>query len=460
MKATQSERVLQNELKIPLSIKIAYGSGDIVNGLAFNTINFFYLFFLNAIVGLPPYLAGLVLLIGRIWDGFTDPVMGMIVDNTKSKSGKHRFWLIIAIVPFIVTFFLLWLDFPGSDISRFVIYSFLFVLFSTAFTMFNIPYGSMTADLTHDYNERTSITAVRMVFSLLAMIIGAGLTQILAGSKSLGYPGMAAIYCFVMFISGLTAYFSTKGHDIVISKSHGIRLRIWLDAFKNKPFVLLVSSYLLLTIATTGVSGIFIYYVKYTLQMTSNIQSSIIMGVLVIASIAALPLWALVSNAFSKKIALFTGMAVFGSGLIGIIFTGLNYGQVLFYTLAVICGIGLSSFFIVLWSMIPDVVEYGQLQSGQRHAGIYYGLWFFVQKLGMALSATINGWVLTWSGFKQEQGGRILEQSIDAIRGINALLVWIPIAFIIIGLIILYFYPIDATKHAEIRKELFKREMI
>jgi len=195
MTAIRNERAQQTDTKIPRSLKIAYGSGDIVNGLAFNTLNFFYLFFLNTVVGLPPYLAGLVLLIGRIWDGITDPVMGMIVDSTKSKSGKHRFWLIIAIVPFIVTFFLLWLNYPGSDIYRFVIYSFLFVLFSTAFTMFNIPYGSMTADLTRDYNERTSITGVRMVFSLLAMIIGAGLTQILAGSKGLGYPGMAAIYC-------------------------------------------------------------------------------------------------------------------------------------------------------------------------------------------------------------------------------------------------------------------------
>jgi len=458
MIATQNERALKNELKIPLSIKIAYGSGDIVNGLAFNTLNFFYLFFLNTVVGLPPYLAGLVLLIGRIWDGFTDPVMGMIVDSTKSSSGKHRFWLIIAIVPFIVTFFLLWLDYPGSDISRFVIYSLLFVLFSTAFTMFNIPYGSMTADLTHDYNERTSITAVRMVFSLLAMIIGAGLTQILAGSKNIGYPGMAAIYCIVMLISGCITFFSTRGYDTVITKANGIKLKIWFDTLKNKPFVLLVLSYFLLTIATSGVSGIFIYYVKYTLHMTNNIQSSIIMGVLVVSSIAALPLWAFVSKVYSKKAALFSGMAVFGGGLIGIVITGLDYGQILFYTLSVICGIGLSSFFIVLWSMIPDVVEHGQLQSGQRNAGVYYGLWFFVQKLGMALSATINGWVLTWSGFKQEQGGRILEQSIDAIRGINTLLVWIPVAFIIIGLFVLYYYPIDAKKHAEIRKELFKRE--
>jgi GPH family glycoside/pentoside/hexuronide:cation symporter len=147
-------------------------------------------------------------------------------------------------------------------------------------------------------------------------------------------------------------------------------------------------------------------------------------------------------------------MAVFGAGLSAITLAGLSRGPVLFYTLAVVTGTGLSSFFIVLWSMIPDVVEYGQLQTGHRHEGVYYGLWFFVQKLGMALSATVNGWVLTQTGFRQEQGGRLLEQTAATLGGIKVLLAGLPIAFIIAGLIILAFYPIDAAKHAQIRRDL------
>jgi GPH family glycoside/pentoside/hexuronide:cation symporter len=439
---------------LSLGLKLGYGSGDLVAGLAFNTLNFFYLYFLNTVVGMPAYLAGLVLLIGRVWDGVTDPVMGMIIDSTTAKQGKHRFWMLIAIVPFVVTFFLLWLRFPGGEMAQFAVYSVLFLLFSTAFTMYNIPYGSMTADLTHDYNERTGLTGVRMVFSLLAMIIGAGATQLLAGMPGFGYPGMAAVYGAVMVAAGLSAVRATRGRDTVVQKPEGVHLRIWLQAFKNRPFVLLVSSYILLTIATTGVSGIFVYFVKYNLNLRNDLQSSIIMGVLVFAAIGALPLWAWVSKAVSKKTALFTGMAVFALGLITISRTGLSLGPVLFYSLAVITGIGLSSFFIVLWSMIPDVVEYGQMQTGHRHEGVYYGLWFFVQKLGMALSAALNGAVLSATGFKQVAGGAMLDQTPHALSGISMLLAGLPLAFIAAGLLILAFYPINAAKHAEIRKKL------
>jgi GPH family glycoside/pentoside/hexuronide:cation symporter len=442
----------KKEAPLSLYVKISYGSGDLVAGLAFNTLNFFYLYFLNTVVGMPAYLAGLVLLIGRVWDAFMDPVMGMIVDSTTSKQGKHRFWMLVSIVPFVVTFFLLWMRFPGNQTIQFAVYSVLFLLFSTAFTMYNIPYGSMTADLTRDYNERTGLTGVRMVFSLFAMIVGAGLTQLLAGEKNIGYAGAAGIYGVVMVSAGLTAFFATRGRDTVVQKPEGIHLRLWLQAFQNRPFVLLVSSYLLLTIATTGVAGIFVYFVKYRLRLSGDFQSSAIMGVLVVSAIAALPLWAWVSKTVSKKAALFSGMAIFATGLIVIALTGLSFGLKMFYIFTVIAGTGLSSFFIVLWSMIPDVVEYGQMQTGNRHEGVYYGLWFFVQKLGMALSAVISGAVLSGTGFRQSTGGAILDQAPGAIAGITALLAWAPLLFIIAGLGVLVFYPIDAAKHAEIRR--------
>ncbi|HMD67819.1 MAG TPA: glycoside-pentoside-hexuronide (GPH):cation symporter [Chitinivibrionales bacterium] len=439
---------------LSLRIKLCYGSGDLVAGLAFNVLNFFYLYFLNTVVGMPAYLAGLVLLIGRAWDAVMDPVMGMIVDSTTSKLGKHRFWMLAAIGPFVVFFALLWFRFPGNQSVQFVVYSLLFVLFSTSFTMYNIPYGSMTADLTRDYHERTSLTGVRMVFSLFAMIIGAGATQLLAGLPQVGYPGMAGVYGVVMLGGGLTAVAATRKRDTVVDKPEGIHFWIWLSAFRNTPFVLLVSSYLLLTVATTGVSGIFVYFVKYSLKLRGDFQSSLVMGVLVMAAIAALPLWAWVSKAASKKVSLFAGMAVFAVGLVCVSQIGLAAGKGIFYSLAIVSGIGLSSFFIVLWSMIPDVVEYGEMQTGRRNEGIYYGLWFFVQKLGMAASAAINGAVLSATGFAQAPGGAVLDQSLSAIRGINMLLAGLPLAFIAAGLAILTLYPINAAKHAEIKRTL------
>jgi GPH family glycoside/pentoside/hexuronide:cation symporter len=402
---------------------------------------------------MPAYLAGMVLLIGRVWDGVTDPLMGMLVDSTTARAGKHRFWLLLGIVPFTITFLLLWLRFPGGQWTQFVIYSVLFLLFSTAFTMYNIPYGSMTADITRDYHERTALTGVRMVFSLLAMIIGAGATQLLAGMPA-GYPGMAAVYGVIMLGTGLTAFFATRGRDTVVSRPEGVHVRIWLQTFRNRPFVLLVSAYLLMTVATTGVSGIFVYFVKYNLGLTNEMQSSLIMGVLVIAAIAALPLWAWASKAGSKKSALFAGMAVFAAGLLAVSRIGLSLGMAPFFSLVVVTGLGLSAFFIVLWSMIPDVVEYGQMQTGHRHEGVYYGLWFFVQKLGMALSAALNGVILSMAGFRQAGGGQLLPQTPQALAGINWLLAGIPLVFLAGGLMILSLYPINAAVHAEIRRKI------
>jgi glycoside/pentoside/hexuronide:cation symporter, GPH family len=441
-----------NRKHLSNSIKTFYGAGDLVSGLAFNALNFFYLYFLNTVVGMPAYLAGLVLLIGRACDGLMDPIMGMIVDSTTARQGKHRFWMLVAIVPFALTFLLLWVRFPGSPMVKFGIYSVLFLLFSTSFTMYNIPYGSMTADLTHDYNERTALTGVRMVFSLLAMIIGAGATQLVAGIAGFGYAGMGAVYGILMLGAGLTVIVATHGRDTVMDKPEGVHLRIWIDAFKNRPFVLLVSSYLLLTVATTGVSGIFIYFVKYNMKLTDTFQSSLIMGVLVFSAIAALPLWAWTSRRLSKKAALFWGMAVFALGLVSISRIGHSQGPFWFYALAIVTGIGVSAFFIVLWSMIPDVVEYGQMQTGHRHEGVYYGLWFFVQKLSMAASAAVNGAVLSATGFVSSGG----DQTPEALTGIGILLAVVPISLIAAGLFILAFYPINAKKHAEIRARILE----
>lgn len=447
--------------KLPLTVKTGYGIGDLVAGLAFQTINFHYLFFLNAIVGLPGHLAGLVIMIGKGWDGISDPLMGMLVDNTTSKRGKHRFWLLISIVPFVISFILLWVTFGGSVLQRFAAYAFLFLIFSTAFTAYNIPYGSMTADLTEDYNERTSLTGVRMVFSLLSMIIGAGATEIIIALFSPqdnpkspgGYVGMTLIFGVLMLTAGLIAYFSTKKYDTILDKKKGIYLKTYLNTFKNKPFVILLASYFFLTIATTGVSSIFVYYVNYCLGMY-GFASSIIMGVLVISSIAALPLWAIVSSRLSKKAALVAGMAIFVAGLAIVTSIGMSAGKVLFYTLIVFTGAGLSSFFIVLWSMIPDVVEYGELLHKQRNEGVYYGIWFFIQKLGMAIAFQVNGLVLSLTGFKEGMGSKMVVQVPSALGGIKTLISIIPTVFIIIGIIALIFYPIDAKFHAQIRKQL------
>ena len=111
---------------------------------------------------------------------------------------------------------------------------------------------------------------------------------------------------------------------------------------------------------------------------------------------------------------------------------------------------GLSTFFVILWSMVPDVVEYGEYLHGRRNEGIYYGIWFFVQKLGMAVSFLINGVILSVTHFKTADAGGMLKQTDEALNGINMLLSAIPVVFIVIGSVFLIFYPINREFHKKI----------
>ncbi len=443
--------------KLTTGIKIGYGIGDLVAGLAFQTINFHYLFFLNAMIGLPGYLSGMVLLLGRAWDGIADPFMGMLVDNTVSKKGKHRFWLILSIIPFAAAFIFIWLPIGGSLIFRFIFYALLFVLFSTFFTVYNVPYGAMTADLTADYHERTSLTAVRIVFSLLATIIGAGAVEIIVSlfspkgqlKSSQGYMAMSVIFGIIMVISGIASYLSTRGHDTVAREKHGFKLQYYLNTFKNKPFVILLGSFFFYSLATTGLSSIFVYYINYNLGLT-GFSSSLIMGVLIISSIFALPVWTAVSRKFGKKAALLSGSVVLAASIVIISGIGLTLGYPVFYLFVVIAGIGLSTFFVILWSILPDVVDYGEYLHGKRSEGLYYGIWFFIQKLGMAVSFLINGVVLSVSHFQSANAGGIIKQTAEALGGIKLLLSIIPVILIIIGSVFLLFYPITREFHEKI----------
>ncbi len=167
---------------------------------------------------------------------------------------------------------------------------------------------SRQLDLTTDYNERVSLTGVRMVFALLATLIGAGATEIFVGvfsskegvEKSLqGYASMAAIYGVLILFSGTVAFFSTKSRDRTIKRKTGIKLSHYLSTFKNVPFVLLPASFFLLSIATTGVSSIFVYYISYNLGL-SALMSSLILGVLIVAAIVAIPIWIKLSARWEK----------------------------------------------------------------------------------------------------------------------------------------------------------------
>ncbi|NCA67982.1 MAG: MFS transporter, partial [Clostridia bacterium] len=167
---------------------LSYSSGDLLGGGVLQVTQMYYLSFLLYVMGLDPLLAALVPAIGKIWDGVTDPIMGVIVDRTRTKYGSCRPWFLIAVVPIFVTYFLLWYSFGiASQWGMFIYFSFAYILFSTAYTIAVVPYEALLPRMVDSYDERTNYSSLRMIFSGIGCVASTYIYERIVATETLSY---------------------------------------------------------------------------------------------------------------------------------------------------------------------------------------------------------------------------------------------------------------------------------
>ncbi|MDZ4131661.1 MAG: MFS transporter, partial [Dethiobacteria bacterium] len=162
--------------RLTVKEKLGYGLGDLSGNIMFSAISFFLLYFFINVGGLNPGLAAVVFLIARFWDAVTDFWMGSISDRTNTRWGKKRVYMLFGAVPYGLMFILLWLVPFGEDATqtiRFIYYTFAYLLYNTTWTIVYVPYNALTANMTGDYDERTSLNAYRIVMANIGILLGA-----------------------------------------------------------------------------------------------------------------------------------------------------------------------------------------------------------------------------------------------------------------------------------------------
>jgi GPH family glycoside/pentoside/hexuronide:cation symporter len=177
--------VAERDHRLKGTTKLIYGVGDVGNAVVNSAIQFFLMIFYTDAALIAPALASSALLVGKIWDAVNDPLFGWLSDRTTSRFGKRRVYMIFGALPLAVAIALLWCVPRGlPDAGTFAWIALTFILFDTVWTLTNVPYYALTAELTDDYDERASLTAFRMVLGVPAYIVGAALTPATAGSAS------------------------------------------------------------------------------------------------------------------------------------------------------------------------------------------------------------------------------------------------------------------------------------
>ncbi|MFA5400136.1 MAG: MFS transporter [Dehalococcoidia bacterium] len=400
--ATESQATRAPHSKLPLGIKLSFGIGDIGSNIFIVTTGMYLLFFMTNVMGINPALAGTMLLFPKLWDVISDPLMGAISDVTRSRFGRRRVYLLYGAVPFGLSFFILFLA-PGfqMEFANALQTSLLFALGCTAFTVINVPYASMVPEMSDDYNERLSIVSFRMTFASIGALLAGGLTMALVaagGGGADGFRFMGGIFGLVIIVSCLWCFFGTsKAPSLPPHKeTPPVKEQVKIAA-RNYPFVILMTSYFLQALAIGVMMAGFVYYVKYAMTLPETAMN-IAFPIFMVTGVIFIPVWLAVGKRLGKIRSYYIGLAIFTLSMGSLFFTSSSQ-LMIFYAQIFIAGIGFSSFQLFPFSMLPDTVEYDQLQSGMRREGIFSGMWSAGQKIAYSVGPPIVGFALALSGF-------------------------------------------------------------
>ncbi len=467
--------VIPETKKLNLSTKLAYGAGDLGPAITANITVFFLLIFFTNVAGIPVGLAGSILLIGKVWDAVNDPIVGVLTDKTNSRRwGRRLPWLLYGAIPFGVFFFLQWIVPPfASDRttqvwSLFWYYVVIGVVSQVFYTVVNLPYTAMTPELTQDYDERTSLNSFRFGFSIGGSVLSLILAQIIFASvsdRALQYVVLAAVCTVISVLSLYWCVFGTRDRVLAFEAKRtelpqppsiplGEQLKI---VFSNRPFLFVIGIYLCSWLAVQLTASIIPYFVVNWMGLPESSVPTVLIGVQGTA-LAMLFVWTNLSKRFGKKAVYFMGMSLWIIAQIGLFLIQPNQTALL-YVLAIMAGVGVSTAYLIPWSMIPDVIELDELQTGQRREGIFYAFMVFLQKLGLALGLFLVSQTLEQSGFKAAVVGQSLPIQPDtALQAIRFAVGPLPMVFLISGLVLTYFYPITREVHAGILLQLKEKQ--
>ena len=470
----------QAEYDRPLSTwtKLAFGAGDLGPAITANITIFFQLVFFTNVAGIPAGWAGSILLISKIWDAVNDPFIGVLSDKTRSaKWGRRLPWLLYGAIPFGLFSFLIWIvpDFRGMNPSSKVWMLFWYYVIVGAisqifYTVVNLPYTAMTPELTQDYDERTQLNSYRFAFSIggsiFSLILAKIIFQIVPESEGAAqYLWLAAVCAIISVLALYWCVYGTRkramafeSRRIQVSVEETIPLiQQFKVALSNRPFLFVIGIYLFSWLAVQITASIIPYFVVNRMGLKQADVPTVLIGVQGTAMLM-LFVWSRLSKTLGKKAVYFMGMGLWVIAQAGLYF--LEPGQVgLMYVLAVMAGVGVSTAYLVPWSMIPDVIELDELQTGQRREGVFYGFMVLLQKFGLALGLFLVGLSLQAAGFKEAVAGMPLpSQPPSAVDAIRLAVGPVPTISLILGLVLTYFYPITKEVHAEVMLKLAERK--
>jgi glycoside/pentoside/hexuronide:cation symporter, GPH family len=461
--------------KLTFSTKVAYGAGDLGPAITAMVLLSFLSPFLTNVAHLSPGLAGQSQLVGKIWDAINDPIVGMMSDRgdvfgekIKQRWGRRYPWMLVGAIPFGLFFFLQWLVPFGveNQLGLFLFYTLISILFNSFYTVVNLPYTALTAELTQDYDERTSLSSFRFTFSIggsiLALLIATAAFSVKISPQA-QYLWIGGICGVISILPLFWSVFGTRRQAKLNAEPQDESDNMsWLEqmrsAVANKPFLYVIGIYLSSWFSLQLTAAVIPYFVVDYMRM-SNKEMPLVMLAVQGTALAMLSVWSKLAQKLGKKTVYVMGMIlwIFAQGGLFL----LQPGQVsLMYGLAVLAGTGVSTAYLIPWSMLPDVIELDELNTGKRREGFFYSFMVFSQKICLGFAVALMLQSLDATGFKPPVNDIPQVQAPAVLMAIRWSIGPIPTLSLICGLICAYFYPITKERHQQTLLALAERKQM
>ena len=459
-----------------LSEKIGYGFGDFASSMFWKIFSYYLPIFYSDVFGLKPIHAATLLLVTKLYDAISDPVMGIIADRTDTKWGKYRPYLLWMALPFaiigIMSFYV-----PNTTYAFKHVYAYLmYILMMTAYTAVNVPYGAMLGVMTADSKEKSVFSSYRMFFAYIGSFIAMGIFWLFEKSiigktnaagkviKGVGdadpmswtlIVSIVAALCAILFI---LCFAMTKEHVKVEKKSSGgSSIKEDLKALVgNGPWWLLLGAAIGQLLCGSIRGGAAAYYFANILGTSVFLTCAVYLTIGEIGQMVGVTFAVALSEKFGKRetfIGSLVAVIIFSSLIWWVPATSAGVWMLLALQILISLSFGVAA--PLTWSMFADVADYSELKHGASSTGLIFSSSSMAQKFGGAIGGFLLHALLGAFGYNKD----LAVQAPQTLSAIKALLSFIPAIGAAIAIVFLWFYPLTSAKMKEIQAELkLKRE--
>ena len=440
----------------PTSLCLGYGVGTSGVSIVLNTVSVYFPTLMATVLGMSPAIAGALLMASKLYDAITDVLIGFSSDKLKRRWGRRPFLLFGAVISFLSLLMIFAVPVRGE--TAIIVYmAIALIVYSTGYSLFNVPYLALPAEITRNNRERLKLVSFRTAFigvgQLTALALSAWLIDMGGGGVN-GYSLMGVCMALLALGAMLGSYFGVARarFDEFASAPQRLRKKDFKTLLDNRPLFVLLGAKLCQYIAfgvMMPVNLLFLLNVM-TVGYAGMIHLSIVQNVTVFAS---MPFWLWIGRRIGKRNAYILAQAFLIPAVLSWYWAGPETGMPGIWWRAFVFGLGSAGALLMSTTILQDAIEYDRLKNRIERGGVFASLYSVNEKIGFAIGAVVLGVALSMGGYEPTTDGEIIQQSSSAIRSLYLVKVTAPSLVLLIGCALLFLYNLSEKKLQTLREE-------